>query len=137
MPVRPGSEEYLDSEKYEAKVRRLDGPLLPLVRRLNDVRRENRALQRLDNVTFLETRNDALIAYAKRDGDNTVIVVVNLDPHNPQEGAVVVPAHLGLPPAFHARDAVLGEGYDWRIGPNFVRLWPPTQMAHVLVVETS
>ncbi len=136
VPVRPGSEEYLDSEKYEAKVRRLDGPLLPLVRRLNDVRRENAALQRLDNVTFLDTQNDALIAYAKRESDNTVIVVVNLDPHNPQEGAVVVPAHLGLPPVFHVRDVVLDEGYDWRIGPNFVRLWPPTQMAHVLVVQT-
>ena len=137
VPVRPGSEEYMDSEKYEAKVRRLDGPLLPMVRRLNEVRRENRALQRLDNIAFLETQNEALIAYAKRDGDNTVITVVNLDPHNAQEGAVVVPAHLGLPPVFHVRDVILDERYDWRIGPNFVRLWPPTQMAHVLVVESA
>jgi starch synthase (maltosyl-transferring) len=137
VPVRPGSEEYMDSEKYEAKVRRLDGPLLPMVRRLNEVRRENRALQRLDNIAFLETQNEALIAYVKRDGDSTVITVVNLDPHNAQEGAVVVPAHLGLPPVFHVRDVILDERYDWRIGPNFVRLWPPTQMAHVLVVETA
>jgi starch synthase (maltosyl-transferring) len=137
VPVRPGSEEYMDSEKYEAKVRRLDGPLLPLVRRLNEVRRQNRALQRLENVAFLETQNEALIAYVKRDGDNTVITVVNLDPHTTQEGAVVVPAHLGLPPVFHVHDVILDERYDWRIGPNFVRLWPPTQMAHVLVVETA
>ena len=137
VPVRPGSEEYMDSEKYEAKVRRLDGPLLPMVRRLNEVRRENRALQRLDNIAFLETQNEALIAYVKRDGDNTVITVVNLDPHNAQEGAVVVHAHLGLPPVFHVRDVILDERYDWRIGPNFVRLWPPTQMAHVLVVESA
>jgi starch synthase (maltosyl-transferring) len=137
VPVRPGSEEYLDSEKYEAKVRSLDGLLLPLVRRLNEVRHQNPALQELSNVTFLETHNDALIAYAKRTGDNTVIAVVNLDPHHAQEGSVVVPAHLGLPPVFRARDALLDEVYDWRIGPNFVRLWPPTQMAHVLVVETA
>src|SRR5581483_3930403 len=55
VPLRPGSEEYLDSEKYERKRRTLDGPLLPLVERLNRVRRANRALQRLDNVTFLPT----------------------------------------------------------------------------------
>src|SRR5205823_9067334 len=49
VPVREGSEEYLNSEKYEAKGRSLDGPLLPLVKRLNEVRRANPALQRLDN----------------------------------------------------------------------------------------
>src|SRR5205823_9713612 len=65
VPLREGSEEYLDSEKYEIKKRRLDGPLLPVVQRLNEVRRENPALQRLANITFLETANDQLIAYAK------------------------------------------------------------------------
>ena len=51
VPVREGSEEYLDSEKYETKQRALDGPLLPMVRRINEIRRENPALQRLENVT--------------------------------------------------------------------------------------
>src|SRR3954453_14123382 len=50
LPVREGSEEYLDSEKYEAKKRKLDGPLLPMVKRLNSIRRANPALQRVDNV---------------------------------------------------------------------------------------
>ena len=71
VPVRPGSEEYLDSEKYELKKRTIEGPLLPLVKRLNEIRRANRSLQRLDNVTFLETANDNLIAYAKRDEADT------------------------------------------------------------------
>ena len=59
------------------------------------------ALQGLSNITFLETANDALIAYAKqRGGETLLIAVVNLDPHQPQEGvAIVVPASLGLPPA--------------------------------------
>jgi starch synthase (maltosyl-transferring) len=105
--------------------------------RLNEVRRENRALQRLDNVTFLETQNDALIAYAKRDGNNTVIVVVNLDPHNAQEGAVVVPAHLGCRPSSTLATSSSTRATTGASGPNFVRLWPPTQMAHVLVVETQ
>ena len=137
IPVRPGSEEYLDSEKYEARERTLDGPLLPLVRRMNEIRRDNPALQQLSNVTFLETHNDALIAYLKRHGDNTVIVVVNLDPHNAQAGSVVIPAALGLPPLFRVRDQIVDQPYDWRIGLNYVRLWPPMQQAHVLVVETA
>src|SRR6202008_4628384 len=65
VPVREGSEEYLDSEKYETKRRRLNGPLLPLVQRLNTVRRENVALQFLDNLSLLETENEQLFAYLK------------------------------------------------------------------------
>src|SRR5947208_14072662 len=80
VPVREGSEEYLNSEKYEAKERALDGPLLPLAARLNLARRENPALQHLDNITFLETENELLFAYLKRTAGNAVIVVVNLDP---------------------------------------------------------
>src|SRR5207302_389419 len=61
-PVREGSEEYLHSEKYEIKKRKLDGPLLALVKKLNDARRDNPALQELSNITFLDTANEALIA---------------------------------------------------------------------------
>ena len=133
VPVREGSEEYLDSEKYETKQRALDGPLLPMVRRINEIRRENPALQRLENVTFLETYNEALIAYVKSVPGNTVVCVVNIDPSNAQEGAGVIPAHLGLPPAFAVHDLLTGAHFDWRIGGNFVRLDPGA--AHVLRVE--
>jgi starch synthase (maltosyl-transferring) len=133
VPVREGSEEYLDSEKYEIRERALDGPLLPMIRRVNEIRRENPALQRLENVTFLETYNEALIAYVKSVPGNTVICVVNIDPSNAQEGAGVIPAHLGLPPAFAAHDLLSGAHFDWRIGGNYVRLDPGA--AHVLRVE--
>src|SRR5438093_8182783 len=86
VPVREGSEEYLDSEKYEVRRRRLDGPLLPLVARLNRARRENVALQYLDNITFLDTESEQLFAYLKRTGENAVVTVVNLDPFSGQEG---------------------------------------------------
>ena len=79
--VREGSEEYLHSEKYEIRERLLDGPLLPMISRLNAVRRQNPALQELSNVTFMDTANEALIAYAKQSPGNTVITVVNLDPY--------------------------------------------------------
>jgi starch synthase (maltosyl-transferring) len=135
VPVSPGSEEYLDSEKYEIKQRALDGPLLPFLRDLNRIRNEHPALQRLDNLTFLETHNEALIAFAKQEGDDTVIVVCNLDAQHAQEGAAVVPFHLGLPPAFTVRELLAGEEYSWRIGPNFVRLSPDWRQVHVLGVE--
>ena len=126
VPALAGSEEYLDSEKYEVKQRRLDGELLPLVRRLNEIRREHAALQRLENVRFLETENEQLIAYAKDD----VLVVVNLDPQRAQEVVTIVPAALGLPPAFAARDLLTDDDHAWRIGRNYVRLDPGG--AHVL-----
>jgi starch synthase (maltosyl-transferring) len=134
VPARAGSEEYLDSEKYEVKARALDGPLLPLVQGLNHIRRENVALQRLSNVTFLDTENDALVAYHKRWGDNTLIVVVTLDPRWPQEAVAVVPAWLGLAPVFTVEDLLDGERYDWHLGRNYVRLAPGERMAHVLRV---
>jgi starch synthase (maltosyl-transferring) len=135
VPVKPGSEEYMDSEKYEARERALDGPLLPLVAKLNQARRENPALQYLSNISFLDTENDNLIAYAKRTGDNTVITAVNLDPHNTQEGIVNVPAWLGTPPAFRVRDLVDDQTYHWSIGRNYLRLAPGQRMAHVMRVE--
>jgi starch synthase (maltosyl-transferring) len=132
VAVRPGSEEYLDSEKYEAKTRALDGPLLPLIAALNAIRREHPALQQLSGLTFLETGSDALIAYARRHGEDLIITVVNIDPSTIQEGVVVVPADLGLPPAFSVVDLLSGtERYDWNIGRNYVRLDPGYRAGHV------
>jgi starch synthase (maltosyl-transferring) len=135
-PLREGSEEYLHSEKFEVKERTLDGPLLPLIGTLNRARRANPALQELSNVTFLETANEALIAYAKQSRGNTVITVVNIDPHTAQEGLAVIGAELGLPPIFTVRDLLTGERFKWRIGPNYVRLEPGVRQAHVNLVET-
>ncbi|HEY8624852.1 MAG TPA: alpha-1,4-glucan--maltose-1-phosphate maltosyltransferase [Solirubrobacteraceae bacterium] len=135
VAVREGSEEYLDSEKYELKARALDGPLLPMIKRLNELRRRQPALRELSNITFLETANDALIAYAKASGPSAVICVVNVDPHQPQEGVATVPASLGLAPTFTVKDELSGERFLWRIGPNYVRLEPGSRQAHVLSVE--
>ncbi|HET9093895.1 MAG TPA: maltotransferase domain-containing protein [Solirubrobacteraceae bacterium] len=135
VPAAPGSEEYLHSEKYEIWSRALDGPLLPMVQRVNQARRANPALQHLENITFLETANEALIAYAKQSAGNTVITVVNLDPHNIHEGLVVVPAHLGLPPVFSVRDLLDDVRFEWRLGGNYVRLNPGR--AHLARVEPA
>jgi starch synthase (maltosyl-transferring) len=134
VPLREGSEEYLDSEKYELKQRALDGPLLPLVRRLNTVRREHPALQWLELV-WLDTENDDLLAFAKKRDDDVVVVVVNLNPFEEREGVVVLPAWIGLPPAVRVRDLLRDEVFTWHIGRNYVRLGPG--QSHVLAAERS
>ena len=130
--VRPGSEEYLDSEKYELRERALDGPLLPFLGRLNRIRREHPALQRFDGLVLLDTQNEALIAYARRAGDDVILTVVNLDPDHAQEGLVTVPYDLGTPPAFPATDLLDGTEHHWRLGGNYVRLDPAERPGHVL-----
>ncbi len=130
VPIRPGSEEYEDSEKYEAKARALDGPLLPVIATLNALRRAHPALQRIEAIEFLPAENDVLLAYAKVWEEDVVLIAVNTDPHHRQEGVVVVPAHLALPPAFGVRDALSGAVFTWQIGRNFVALEPGG--AHVL-----
>ncbi len=106
-----------------------------MVAKLNHVRRASPALQELSNVTFLDTANDGLIAYAKHTASDTVICVVSIDPHQPQQGLVNVPAALGLPPTFTVRDTLSDERYQWRIGQNYVALAPYLRQAHVLRVE--
>jgi starch synthase (maltosyl-transferring) len=134
VPVREGSEEYLDSEKYEVKKRALDGELLPLAQRLNEVRRANPALQRFGSVTLLETESEHLFAYAKRRGANAIVVVVNTDPFETRDGVAVLPASLGFAPAFHAEELLTGETFAWQTGRNFVRLEPG--QSHVLKVAS-
>ena len=98
VPVREGSEEYLDSEKYELKQRTLDGPMLPFIARVNEIRRENPALQHLTDIACLDTANEDLIAYIKTRGGNAIVVAVNLDPHHAQEGSVTIPPTSGCRP---------------------------------------
>ena len=125
VPVRAGSEEYLDSEKYELRARRLDGQLLPLVKRLNDSRRAHPALTHagLDRLTWLETETDHLLGFARVLGRDSVLVVVNLDPFAVHDGVCVIPPELGLPERFEAVDLLTGEAYDWG-ARNYVRLGP-------------
>jgi starch synthase (maltosyl-transferring) len=130
VPLREGTEEYRRSEKYELKKRAFGGPLLPLVKRLNEIRRANRSLQRLDNVTFLDTANDRLIGYAKESESDLVIVCVNLDPFAQSEGLLTVPGSLELPDSFVVQDLLTGTTYAWQAGGNYILL--PPGGAHVM-----
>ncbi|MFC5633001.1 DUF3459 domain-containing protein, partial [Streptomyces bullii] len=140
---REGSEEYLDSEKYQLRPRdwetaeREGRTITPLITRLNTIRRAHPALRRLRNLRFHDTDNDALIAYSKRTGDDVVLVVANLDPHHPQEATVCLDMpQLGLDwgEFTPVRDELTGETYLWGRS-NYVRLEPGRAPAHVLHVQ--
>ncbi|MEU5895256.1 alpha-1,4-glucan--maltose-1-phosphate maltosyltransferase, partial [Streptomyces venezuelae] len=121
-PARAGSEEYLHSEKYQLRPRdwadaeRAGYSLAPLITTLNRVRREHPALRLLRNLRFHEADNDAVIVYSKRAGQDTVLVVVNLDPHHTQEATVSLDMpQLGLDwhESVPVRDELTGETYHW------------------------
>ncbi len=140
-PFKPGSEEYLDSEKYEVKRWNLKNPasLKPLITRLNQVRRRNKALQSNERLHFHPTDNPALICYSKRtaDGGNTVLMVVNLDPFWVQSGWVYLDLGvLGLAPddTFEVYDLLADHSYRWQGSRNYVALRPAEAPAHLFRV---
>ncbi|MEV0948555.1 maltotransferase domain-containing protein [Rhodococcus sp. NPDC049939] len=146
LPVRPGSEEYLDSEKYQLRPRDFEGAaargesLEPWITALNRIRRQHPALQQLRNIHFHQVDNDALIAYSKFDpttGD-AVLTVINLNPFGPEQGSLWLdmPA-LGRDWQDHLTvlDEVSGEQYHWG-QTNFVRLEPWRAVAHILAIPS-
>ena len=142
VAVRPGSEEYIDSEKYEYKPRNweaaaaADKTLAPYVTQLNSWRREHPALQRLRNLTFHSSTNDRIVTFSKREGDDIVLVVCTVDPYAVREGVLDLnmPA-LGLDWAdtFAAKDLLTGQTWVWNKSP-YVRLDPHEAVAHIIHV---
>ncbi|MBJ7462313.1 MAG: alpha-1,4-glucan--maltose-1-phosphate maltosyltransferase [Mycolicibacterium sp.] len=140
--VREGSEEYLDSEKYELRPRDFEAAvatgqsLEPFLGRLNEIRRLHPALEQLRTITFHPVDNDALLAYSKFDpvtGD-CVLVVVSLNPFGPEEGTIWLDmAALGMEAydRFWVRDEITGDEYHWGQA-NYVRLDPVRAVAHIL-----
>jgi starch synthase (maltosyl-transferring) len=135
----PGSEEYLDSEKYVVRYWDLDDhrTIAPLIRTVNRIRRDHPALQFNDRLAFHEVDDDHLIAYSKRsaDGDDVVLTIVNLDPHHRHSGALDLPLHeFGIDPdrPFEAVDLLSEETFLWQGARNVVELDPATCPAHIL-----
>ncbi len=134
----PGTEEYLNSEKYELRSfdENTSGNIREIITRLNNIRSDNPALQFLRNITFLPVDNEFLLAYAKKDatGANTVIVVVNLDLHHAQSGWLhLPPEHLDIPEnqSFLVHDLLSEDRYVWSGRTNFVQLSPNSLPAHI------
>ena len=140
--VREGSEEYLDSEKYELRPRDFAGALAegrslePFIARLNEIRRLHPALQQLRTIHFHTVDNDALMAYSKFDAEtgDCVVVVVTLNAFGPEEATLHLDmAALGMEPyeRFWVRDEITGEEYQWGQS-NYIRIDPGRAVAHVI-----
>ncbi|WP_307794441.1 alpha-1,4-glucan--maltose-1-phosphate maltosyltransferase [Arthrobacter cavernae] len=151
--ARPGAEEYIDNEKYEYKDRDWDGAaasghtLAPYITRLNAIRKAHPALGDLQNLTLHHSTDDATIVYSKHktlpDGSkDTLIIVVNVDPHSARESTVSLdlaalqldPADTGANGRFRVDDLISGQSWEWG-GDNYVRLDAHIEPAHILSIR--
>jgi starch synthase (maltosyl-transferring) len=143
MALKPGSEEYLDSEKYQIRIRdwaaaEAEGrSLAPYLTRLNEIRRSHPALQQLRDLTVHWAEDPNVVAFSKGQGNEAVIVVVNVDPHEAHATMVHLDlAALGLADAhFDVHDELSDQTWVW--GPdNYVRLDPAVEVAHIFTVRS-
>jgi starch synthase (maltosyl-transferring) len=138
--VKPGSEEYLDSEKYEIRVRDWSAPgnIKQDVSKLNRIRSENAALHALGNLEMVKTDYDGIFAFRKHAPGNELLVVVNLDPHEAHETMVDVPIGamgIDVNEAYEVTDLLTGSRYTWRGARNYVRLDPSERVAHLFRIN--
>ncbi|MEP6752537.1 MAG: alpha-1,4-glucan--maltose-1-phosphate maltosyltransferase [Candidatus Dormiibacterota bacterium] len=134
----PGSEEYLDSEKYQLRSWNIDSPdsLRDMITLVNEIRHENLALQSDRGLRFHMTENESLIAYTKSTSDlaDVVLTVVNLDPHHTQAGMVTLPLkELGLDTekSYQAHELLSGARYMWNGPRNYVEINPHAAPAQI------
>jgi starch synthase (maltosyl-transferring) len=134
----PGSEEYLDSEKYQIKRWNPTNPdsLRELITRINRIRRENPALRSDRSRYFHNVDNEQIIAYSKQteDSANIILAVVNLDPHHRQSGWLDLDLdrlQLGARDSFQAHDLLTGARFLWQGRRNYVELNPQVAPAHI------
>jgi starch synthase (maltosyl-transferring) len=137
----PGTEEYLDSEKYEVRPRDWEAPghIKDLIARVNDLRRRHPALAVNEGLRFHLTTNERVIAYSKTapGGDQRFLVIVSLDPQRPQDGFVCVSLAEDVvdeAEIYVVRDLLSATDYRWRGPWNYVRL-DPGAPAHVMAIE--
>jgi len=134
-----GSEEYLDSEKYEVRNwGTSEDDLSELIGVVNRIRRDNPALQQNLTLQFHKTDNEQIVCYSKALDDNVIVAIVNVDPHNTQSGWVDVDlAALNLDASrpFQAHDLLSGARHTWRGARNFVQLNPQVMPAHIFRIR--
>ncbi len=136
----PGTEDYLNSEKYEIRTRdwQASGNINEFIARINVIRHENPCLGTLTNLRFLETTDDDILCYAKAtpDHSNVILIAVNLDPSQPHYCTAVVPPEIvGVAPgeSYGVTDLITGSSWTWG-ERNYVRLDPAIEPAHILLV---
>lgn len=144
-PVREGSEEYLNSDKYQINHYDWDQPhyLGDFITKVNQIRHDNPALQLYDNLRFYSSgSNENILVYGKAtpDGKNRILVAVNLDPNNPQDTWVGLPYWewgFSADESYQVLDLLTDEAYTWQGEYNYVRLDPENQPAHIFLVTRN
>jgi starch synthase (maltosyl-transferring) len=135
----PGSEEYRDSEKYEVKQwQPAEDDLSDLIALVNRIRRENPALQQNVTLKFHNTSNDEIVCYSKAAGDNVVVTVVNVDPHNTQAAWLELDLsalQLDANRPFQVHELMSGARYTWHGPRNYVQLNPHVVPAHIFRIR--
>jgi starch synthase (maltosyl-transferring) len=136
VPAKPGSEEYLNSEKYE--IRRWDRAashsIAPLITQVNQIRRDNSALQSDGSLHFHPADNPNILCYSKSSGGNKILVAINLDPTQEQAGWIELDLkQLAIPQNvnFEVEDLLTGTRYKWHDRSNYVALKPDVMPAHI------
>jgi starch synthase (maltosyl-transferring) len=140
--AKPGSEEYLDSEKYQYKVWDWNRPgnIKDFIKKINFIRKENPSLQHSRNLHLLRSDNDNIFFFGRWDRSisNVILVIVNLDPFSTHDSMVYVPnQELGINPLvnFRVRDLITNSVYWWKGEANYVKLDPFLEPAHILLLE--
>jgi starch synthase (maltosyl-transferring) len=135
----PGSEEYRDSEKYEVKQwPQTTDDLSAMIAVVNRVRRENPALQQNVTLQFHNTTNDEIICYSKSAGENVVVTVANVDPHNTQSAWIeldLAALQLDGNRPFQVHELLSGARYTWHGPRNYVQLNPQVVPAHIFRIR--
>lgn len=141
-PIKPGKEEYLNSEKYEIKDWDMDRPghIRELITWVNRIRHDNPALQQTRNLQMLNISNDNMIAYAKasEDGENVIVVVVNLDHYQTQSGWMHLPLvdyGIDTDRPYLVHDLLSNDRYTWKGDTNYIELDPSAMPAHIFRVQ--
>ena len=138
-PREAGSEEYLDSEKYEIRNwAKTDDDLTELIAVVNRIRRENPALQQNVTLKFHETTNDEILCYSKSAGDDVILTIVNVDPHNTQAGYVELDLsalNVDANRPFQVHELLSGARYTWHGAKNYVQLNPHVVPAHIFRIR--
>ena len=137
----PGKEEYIDNEKYEIK--KWDWKkytkIKEVIRIINRLRKENSSLQRTNNINLISSTNQNIISYLKKgEGNNNLLIAVNLDPFNTHDAYLDIPLNkIGIKPEsrFKIHDLLSGDKFIWQGERNYVKLNPNDLPAHIFKVE--
>ncbi|MFH0948325.1 MAG: alpha-amylase family glycosyl hydrolase, partial [Elusimicrobiota bacterium] len=138
----PGTETYIDSEKYQFKVWDWNSHenIKDYIAKINEIRRQNPALQQYDNLRIYNSTNDNVFFYGKRYGDNIILVAANLNPHEIQDAKITVPIEkfgISSDDDYIVEELITGKTYIWHGRENYIRIEPQKEPVYIFKVNAN